>query len=165
VSSPTEEDWSKFERLMMYLNDTRGLGIILRAFEGLQVFAHVDASFACHENMKGCTGSFITVGNGPVTASSRKQGLVTKSSTETELVGTSDALPQLLWTREFIYQDYMSTTALIKKGRSTSTRTRYIEISYFFIKDREDGGEVTVRQMDLRSLCRVTLSEGHEESC
>jgi hypothetical protein len=45
-------------------------------------FAHVDVSFARHENMKGRTGTFITVGNGPVTASSQKERLVTKSFTE-----------------------------------------------------------------------------------
>jgi hypothetical protein len=60
------------------------------------VFAHVDANFACHENMKGHTGTSITVGNGQVTASPRKQGLVTVSFTETELVGISDASANIM---------------------------------------------------------------------
>ena len=159
VTSPSEEDWRKLDRLLMYLNSTRELGIVLRAENGLQVIAHVDASFAVHESMKSHTGSFITLGTGPINASSKKQSLVTRSSTEAELVGLSDSLPQIIWTREFliaqgykaaaaiVYQDNVSTIALTKKGRSTSAKTRHVAIKYFFVKDREDAGEVVVQYM------------------
>ena len=86
----------------MYFNGCPELGIILRADDGIQVLAHIDASFAVHSDMKSHTGGFITLGSGPVYVSSKRQTLVTKSSTEAELVGLSDVLPQVLWTREFL---------------------------------------------------------------
>jgi hypothetical protein len=82
-----------------------------------------------------------------------------------------DALPQILWTWEIIigqgyaaksavlYQDNMSTIALIKKGRSTSARTRHIAMRYFFIMDREDGGEVTVRHMGTNDIAAGGLTK------
>jgi hypothetical protein len=39
-------------------------------------------------------------------------------------------------------QDYQPTIALIKKGKSTSHRTKHISISYFFLKDRIEQGDV-----------------------
>ena len=45
---------------------------------------------------------------------------------------------------DVIYQDNMSTMALVKKGCSTSERSRHINIQYFFVKDRVDSGEVRI---------------------
>ena len=56
----------------------------------VSVTAHVDASFGCHENGKSHTGVCITLGDGPVFVRSVKQKIVTKSSTEAELVALSD---------------------------------------------------------------------------
>ena len=84
-----------------------------------------------------------------------KQKLVSKSSTEAELVATNDVMPQLLWTKYFLeaqdyvtkanklYQDNMSTILLEKNGKwSSSKRTKHINIRYFFIKDRIDAGNL-----------------------
>ena len=58
----------------------------------VRVTAYVDASFATHNSdMKSHTGVFITRGKGAFYCRSSKQKLVTKSSTEAELVGISDA--------------------------------------------------------------------------
>jgi hypothetical protein len=109
-----------------------------------------------HNDMKSHTGGIISLGRGSVNVSSKKQQLMTKSSTESELVGLSDQLPQIVWTRNFllaqgytvgparIFQDNQSTIALVAKGRSTSARTRHIAIRYFFVKDRVESGEVEI---------------------
>ena len=88
---------------------------------------------------------------------SSKQKLVTKSSTEAELVALSDGLSMVLWAKNFveaqgynvqkavIHQDNKSTIALAEKGRSTNNRTRHVNIRYFFVKDRIDSGEVEVK--------------------
>jgi hypothetical protein len=90
---------------------------------------------------------------------SSKQKLVSKSSTEAELIGLSDSFTQAIWTRDFlveqgyqvgpatIYQDNKSTIALAEKGRSTSDRTRHIHIRYYFVKDRIDSKEVRIEYM------------------
>jgi len=99
----------------------------------------------------------MTLGKGTMYGTSTRQKLTTKSSTEGELVGVSDVLPQVLWTKYFleaqgytstasvIYQDNQSAILLEKNGRaSSSKRTRHINIRYFFVTDRMEAKEVTV---------------------
>ena len=74
------------------------------------------------------------LGTAPVYFKSSKQKTVTRSSTEAELVGISDALSEIFWTREYLiyqglaigpvtlYQDNCSTIFLANKGRTTSER-------------------------------------------
>ena len=77
--------------------------------------------------------------------------MVTKSSTEAELVTLSDAAPTAAWTIQFLkgqgytvrpnlFQDNLSTMALANNGRSNSDRTRHINIRYFFIKQYLENG-------------------------
>jgi hypothetical protein len=98
----------------------------------------------------------ITLGGGAVISKSSKQKLVTRSSTEAELVGLSDGTPTVLWVKNFlesqgydvgpaiVHQDNKSTMILAEKGKSTTNRTRHINIRYFFIKDRIESGDVKV---------------------
>ena len=118
----------------------------------------VDASFAVHPDMKSHTGGALIMGKGAVYGTSTRQKLNTRSSTEAELVGVNDVMPQILWTRYFleaqgydvsdsiIYQDNQSAMLLEKNGRASSgKRTRHINIRYFFVHDRIDAGEVSVQ--------------------
>ena len=99
----------------------------------------------------------MSLGKGAVYGTSAKQKLNTKSSTEAELVGVNDVMPQVLWTRYFleaqgftvsdsiIYQDNQSAILLEKNGRASSgKRTRHINIRYFFVTDRVANKEVSV---------------------
>jgi hypothetical protein len=118
----------------------------------------VDASFAVHPDMKSHTGGVMTLGKGAMYGTSTRHKINTKSSTEAELVGINDVMPQVLWTRYFleaqgygvqesiIYQDNQSTMLLAENGKaSSSRRTRHINIRYFFVKDKIASGEVTVK--------------------
>ena len=108
----------------------------------------VDASYAVHPNMRSHTGATFTLGKGSPYSISTKQKINTRSSTEAELVGVNDAMALILWTRLFIksqgydikdnivYQDNQSTILLANNGKkSSSKKTRHIEIRYFFITD------------------------------
>ena len=73
-----------------------------------------------------------SLGKGAVYSASTKQKLNTESSTESELVGIDDLMPQILWTRLFLeaqgfiirtnilYQDNQSTIKLANNGRASS---------------------------------------------
>ena len=89
-------------------------------------------------------------------SAANKQKLVTRSSTECELVGMYDVLPQVMWTKHFlcaqgypvktrVNQDNTSTMLLAKNGRSSSTkRTKHIELRYFFIHEKVKNGEIEI---------------------
>lgn len=171
VSCSTEEDQLKLLRGIRYLNKTQGLYLTLSTSNPIEVVAFTDASFGIHANFMSHTGATITLGGGPVFAKSSKQRLVTKSSTESELVGLSDSASQVIWTRNFliaqgydmapaiIKQDNMSTLALAAKGRSTSERTRHVSIRYFFIKDRVTSGDLKLEYLPTAEMIADILTK------
>ena len=59
----------------------------------------VDASYAVHEYMRGHTGGTMSLGKdgrGLIIIISKKQNLNAKSSTEAELIGADNVMPQML---------------------------------------------------------------------
>ena len=117
----------------------------------------MDASFAVHEDMKSRTGIYMRLGSSTVYAASKKQKINTYSTTQSELVGVSDALPKMLWFRYFmeaqgytvkdvyIYQDNQSAILLENNGaQSIGKGSRHITIKYFFMTDKVKNKEVKV---------------------
>ena len=86
-----------------------------------------------------------------------KKKLNTKSSTEVELIGADDAIPQMLWARYFLeaqgygidenilYQDNMSAMLLGNNGEKSSTKdTKHINVRYHLIKDWIETRDVVI---------------------
>jgi hypothetical protein len=149
VKAPDVDDCKKLCRVMCYLRATWTMPLTLEADETNIIKWWADAAYAVHPDMRSHTGGAMTMGRGVVYGTSTHQKLATKSSTEAELVGASDIMPQVLWTSYFleaqgyavsdsvVYQDNQSVILLEKNGRaSSSKRTRHINIRYFFVTDR-----------------------------
>jgi len=62
----------------------------------------VDAAYGVDADSKSHTGGVVSLGCGTVMCKSNKQKLNTKSSTEVELVGVMDYLPNTIWARMFL---------------------------------------------------------------
>ena len=155
VSRCDGNDLDKLTRLIKYVRATRGHGIRLRiGEEGIVVKVLVDVAYGVHADGKSHTRSCIVIGEmGAVHCKSYKQQIVTKSSTEAELVALSDSTNQGIHVRNFliaqgykmepliIYQDNLSCMALVERGRSAAERTRHINIRYYWVKERVSTGE------------------------
>jgi hypothetical protein len=161
VNKADTDDVGKLNRLLRYLRYSAGRGIRLCPGErGVCVRAYIDAAYGVHVDGKSHTGSALMIGdNGLCYVKSGKQSITVKSSTEAEFVGTSDHMNQAFHVRNFIIaqghsdapveilQDNMSCMALLQKSRSTSLRTRHIQIRYFWISERINNGEAYVTHM------------------
>lgn len=171
VLSPDEDDEKKLDRILSYLLLTRDQVLTLRIGSVLEIRAYVDASFGTYKDMKSVTGVVIKIGDATIYIKSGKQKIVTRSSTEAELVGLSDVLSQILWTRELvihqgipvgpaiIYQDNQSTICLANKGKSTSERTRHIKVRYFFIGHYVDRNEVVIKYLPTQEMVADLLTK------
>ena len=95
--------------------------------------AYIDAAYGSHTDGKGHSGLVLMLGNACVMVVSSKQKIVTKSSTEAELVALSDMLKhveiydELIKSQGYcidnpptILQDNQSTISLVTKGGGTS---------------------------------------------
>ena len=157
VKGPDVDDWKKLVRLLKYVNGTIDMRLTLSTDNSNILKWWADGSFAVHADMKSQAGGTFSMGKGSILNISTKQKLVTRSSTEAELVAANDIMPQLLWTKYFLecqgynivanqlYQDNLSAILLEKNGKwSSSKRTKHINIRFFFIKDRIDAKDLGV---------------------
>ena len=146
VGTSSKNDDKKLLRVLSYLNATIDLPFILGTKgDPVVLNCYADASFAVHGDFKSHGSILISCGHGFIWTKCGKQKLVTKSSTEAELVTLSDAVSMTAWAIQFLkgqgynvkanlFQDNLSTIALANNGRPTSDRTRHINIRYFLIK-------------------------------
>eukprot|EP01033_Poteriospumella_lacustris_P012998 gene12998-9295_t len=125
AAAPTAEDWKKLLRVYRYLGNTRDAAMTI-APTSAQVHAFVDASFAVHADAKGHSGEVLTIGqNGcSIHARSKKQQLVARSSTESELIALADSVSNIIMVKRImsflgapnlpaiVYQDNKSTITM-----------------------------------------------------
>lgn len=145
--NPELGDLKKLHRVLTYINGTKHLQLTLRPSES-NLHMYVDASYAIHQDCKGHSGAIISIGagGGPVYATSTKQKLVSKSSTESELNALHEALSQLEWLQNLlselgypsapatVYEDNMSTIILARDGVKSAGRSKHIQVRYFYVK-------------------------------
>ena len=84
----TEQDNRKLHRTLKYLCGTANLGLTSEVSDFIW---YVDASYGVHVDGKSHTGANITLGKGTIYAKSSKQMVMSKSSTEAELIVLSDS--------------------------------------------------------------------------
>jgi hypothetical protein len=99
VKAPDHDDYKKLGRVMKYLRGTIDMPLTLEANNLHIIKRWVDASYAVHPDMKSHTGGMMTLGKGATYGTSTQQKINTKSSTEAELLGVNDVMPQVLWTK------------------------------------------------------------------
>jgi hypothetical protein len=156
VQAPTEQDKSKLHRVYQYLN--RYPKLFLRYKKNVKVIAEsfIDASFGCHYDGTSRTGVVLIICGVVIGVYTMKQKLVSKSATESEIIGLSDGLNNVLWMRMWlesqgydvgpmtVWQDNKAVLALIERG-GASQRTRHINVRYFFASDRVKSGEIVLK--------------------
>ena len=121
---------------------------------------------------KGHTGMMMSLGKGATMSFSRSQKLNGRSSTEAELIGLDDAIPNILWARYFLeaqgydvtqnimYQDNKSTILLATNGRSSSSRnTKHIRNRYFLVKDLCDRSEIEIQHQGTDTMWSDILTK------
>jgi hypothetical protein len=168
VREPTKEDFAKLLKLLGYLKLTKHKArVITNSGNMRRIVAYVDASFASHADGKGHTGLVLKWGDTTIMTTSRKQKIATKDSTEAELVGgLSDSLVEIERASEYlkeqgveldvpvIYQDNMSTIALVESETSGNVRTRHLSARRAIVYEAARVRK-SVRIMFLRTIHMV----------
>ncbi len=144
--------------MVKYLEATSKMPLILSADNSDCLYWYADSVFAVHPNMRSHNGAGLTLGRGFAISISTGQKLNVGSSTHAELVCVSDILPMSQWvqlfvlsqgrpvTRNVIYQDNELAELLEVNGkRSSSKRTRHINIRFFLVTDAIAKGECEVK--------------------
>jgi hypothetical protein len=148
-----------------YLKGTLHMPLVLSADSLTLLRWWVDAAYAVHHDCKGHMGAGISFGQGMALSYSWKHKVMSKSSTEAELIGMDDMLGYILWACYFmqeqgydmdpllLYQDNMSAI-LFKTNReaSSSKQTKHIKVKYFYIKEKVNHGEITIEHCPTKQM-------------
>ena len=114
----------------------------------------------------------MSFGGGAAISGSKKQKLNTRSSTEAELVGADDFSNLIFWTKLFLeeqgyaveknilYQDNKSAIPLETNGkRSSSSRTRALNIRCFFLTDQVEKKNVSIKYCPTKQMIGDFMSK------
>jgi len=124
----------------------------------MDLVGFVDADGASQEHRRAISGYVFVVDGGAVSWSSKKQELVTLSTTEAEYVAATHAAKEAVWLCSLIskifapleitltnpttlHSDNQSAIALAH-GRSYHARTKHIDIHYHFIRYIIEAGSI-----------------------
>ena len=131
--------------------------MIIEIDEKGDVYIYIDGAHAVHDDAKGHSGLYVTMGRGGLINQSKKLGIVTISSTETEIVSTEERFPKCTWFRYFwlaqgddVKEDILmqdnDSGILVQKNYPYSTRkgSKHIHIRYFFVVDKVKNKEVKI---------------------
>ena len=148
--APTNLDLVEVNRVLYYIAGTKEKGIQFGSDNRCTLYAAVDASYACHPDMKSHTCCTLHIGNKSRACQSlsKKQTIIADSSTVAEFVATHTVSKEIMWARNFmksvgheqkfatiLYEDNMSTISMIK-NKSNGKKTKHVEIRYNMIRDQ-----------------------------
>jgi hypothetical protein len=160
VNRATELDYKYADRIVQYIIGTRHLGLTLGSKKGAHLIATVDTSYATHADMKSHSSWDIHMGEGgSLLTRTKKQSIMTDSSTLSELVGAHMSIKDIMWCRHFLseigYPQRSATTLFIDntstlkiiKNKCNSGKTRSIDIRYNLIRELIDAKQITTAHL------------------
>ena len=167
MQNPGRAHWEEVKRVFRYLKGTIGWKLTIgkrgywswaegdkRDRIGLEGFTDADGASQYHRHS--ISGYVFTIDGGAVSWSSKKQPIVTLSTTEAEYVAATHAAKEALWIRMFLteitrpllhpvtfYCDSQSAITVSKEDKF-HVWTKHIDIQYHFIRDVAERGLIFV---------------------
>ncbi|QRV80821.1 Pol polyprotein/retrotransposon [Ceratobasidium sp. AG-Ba] len=147
--NPHPAHWQALKHVLHYLSRTLDMGLVYSGTV-LNPTAHMytDSSFAdCPHTRKSHSGYVTIMAGAAVSHSSKKQGLVTTSSTEAEYVGMGHAAKEGIWITKMlsdlsvplsepitIFADNQSSM-LLSDLEKLLNRTKHVDVQYHFVRE------------------------------
>ncbi|XP_038889348.1 secreted RxLR effector protein 161-like [Benincasa hispida] len=103
MESPTELHLLAAKRILRYLKGTLSLGILYQKGEKLNLVGFSDSDYVGDLNVRKSTSGYVfMLCSGAISWSSKKQPIVTLSTTEAELVAATSCACQAIWLRNIL---------------------------------------------------------------
>ena len=164
--NPTTEDLKAVNRILFYIMGTRDKGLRYCSSDGVTLYATVDASYACHPDMKSHSGCTLHIGreSGAYQSMSKKQTITADSSTVAEFIATHTVSKEIMWARDFLssvnypqafptvlYEDNLSTISMIK-NKSNGKKTKHVEVRYNLVREQVEKNIIAVKWLKTKDM-------------
>lgn len=148
---PKESHWSATKRLLRYVKGTTEHGIFYRTGErNTSLIAYIDSNYAgdLHDGRK-TSGLVLKIGSGAISWASKKQPIVSLSTTEAEYIAAASCACQCIWIRGILDQlgteEQEATSTLILCDNSSTIqlsknpvfhgKSKHIAVRFHFLRD------------------------------
>ncbi|GAU31045.1 hypothetical protein TSUD_214810 [Trifolium subterraneum] len=159
MERPTKLHLAAAKRVLRYLKGTIGLGIWYKnVSKDVKLEGWTDSDYAGDmDDRKNTSGYVFSYASGPISWSSKKQPIVTLSTTEAEFVVAASCACQAVWLRrvlEQIGESQVNGTAIfcdnsssikLSKNPVMYGRCKHIDVRYHFLRDLTKEGVVELK--------------------
>ena len=158
MESPTEIHLLAAKRILRYLQGTKDFGLFYKKGEKSDLIGFVDSDYAGdQDNRKSTSGYVFVLGTGAISWSSRKQKIITLSTTEAEFVAATACTCQAIWLRKILEElrfkqkgatiIFCDNNSAIKLSKNPVLhgRRKNIDVKYYFLRDLNNEGTVDLR--------------------
>ncbi len=156
-SRSTKTLYNYLFRVLKYLVSTSEMSLVYRNnSKGIEVF--VDADWAnCPDTRKSVSGFGVFVNGNLIAWKSKKQQIVTTSSTDSEIVAMCESAQAALILRNVLLEIevpierkicfYEDNQNCIRFCEGSSKKSKHVEVKYYFVRDLVRDGEIEVRSI------------------
>ena len=169
MHSPQRSHYQAALRVLRYLKGTVGLGLTFKKSGKLDLLIYTDSDFGGSLIDRRSTTEYCTMlGGNLVTSKSKKQSVVSKSSTEAEFRTLSSGVDEVLWIRGILkdlkipYEEPIhalcdnKSAILFAHDPVNHNRTKHIDIDRFYIKEKLEEKVLHRLCPNYRVMCRHT---------
>ena len=144
-------------RVFRYLSGTKGLKLVLGGLD-TTILGYSDSDWASQMHRHSISGFAFFIGKGVVSWSSKKQPIITLSSTEAEYVALTHASKDIIWIQKLL-KDFSSIFTLtlpttlncdnqgairLSKDSTFHGRTKHIDVHFHFIRQTVSQAHITL---------------------
>ncbi|CAI0431123.1 unnamed protein product [Linum tenue] len=160
MESPTRQHMLAAKRILRYVKGSLEHGIwYRRGGEGGELIGYTDSDYAGDvDDRKSTSGYAFFLAGGVVSWASKKQPVVTLSTTEAEFVAASFSAAQCVWLRRILEQFgwkssvdtatriFCDNSSAIKLSRNPVLhgRSKHIDVRFHFLRELANRGVVTM---------------------
>ncbi|KAK6121804.1 hypothetical protein DH2020_044417 [Rehmannia glutinosa] len=148
MDRPTELHFQAAKRVLRYVKCTVDLGIFYKNGGDEKLISYTDSDYAGDlDDRKSTSGYVFLLSSGAVSWSSKKQPIVTLSTTEAEFVAAASCACQAIWMRR-ILEDFhhvqsgdttifcdSSSAIELSKNPVLHGRSKHIDVRFHFLRD------------------------------
>ncbi|KAG8482395.1 hypothetical protein CXB51_027330 [Gossypium anomalum] len=156
MNAPSEAHWKAVKRVLRYLLGTLDHGLFFSKGQ-FELVGYSDADWASSvEDRRSTTGYVIYLGSNPIAWCSKKQPVVSRSSSEAEYRSLANCVAELLWVKQLLDELGMSpcqfpvvwcdntSTMSMAANPTHHARVKHIEIDHHFIREKVLDGTLLV---------------------
>lgn len=156
--APGTNSWKLIRQLIAYLK-VNPCYVINFGADSSVLTMYADAGYAVHPDAQSHTGIFVTLGtnSGPILVKSKKQSLVTQSSTESELCALVDGIKRAIPLAKLLVelginktvfimamQDNTSTITIARMGEGMHGKAKHFLVRFHFLRELLDQGIIDI---------------------